>query len=80
MNLICLIGFLVTNLVIPNASQDNIPPRRPISSQNSQANNEVPHPLEGLPPMNIEGLYRYLGTLASLVEYQARATETNGQG
>ena len=55
-----------------------MPARIPISSQNSQANDDVPHPLEGLPPMNIEGLYRYLGTLASLVEYQARATETNG--
>ncbi|RVX07590.1 hypothetical protein CK203_025146 [Vitis vinifera] len=45
---------------------DNIPPRRPISSQNSQANNDVPHPLEGLPPMNVEGLYRspyFSGTL-----------------
>ncbi|KAL6316633.1 hypothetical protein AAG906_019541 [Vitis piasezkii] len=55
-----------------------MPARIPISSQNSQANDDVPHPLEGLPPMNIEGLYRYLGTLASLVEHQARATETNG--
>ena len=30
--------------------------------------------------MSIEGLYRYLGTLASLVERQARATGSNGQG
>ena len=55
-----------------------MPARIPISSQNSQANDNVPHRLEGLPPMNIEGLYRYLRTLASLVEHQARATKTNG--
>ena len=30
--------------------------------------------------MSIEGLYRYLGTLASLVEHQAKATGSNGQG
>ena len=30
--------------------------------------------------MSTEGLYRYLGTLARLVERQARATESNGQG
>ncbi|KAL6346318.1 hypothetical protein AAG906_033114 [Vitis piasezkii] len=53
-----------------------MPPRRPASSQNSQANNDVPPPLEGLPPMNVEGLYRYLETLAGLVELQARAIET----
>ena len=80
MNLICLIGFLVTNLVIPKASQDNMPPRRPISSQNSQANNDVPPALEGLPSMNVEGLYRYLETLAGLVECQARAIETQALG
>ena len=57
-----------------------MPPRRTTSSQNSQANDDVPSPLEGLPPMNAEGLYRYLRTLASLVKHQARATETNGQG
>ena len=55
-------------------------PRRPTSSQNSQANDDVPPPIEGLPPMNAEGLIRYLGTLAGLVERQARASETNGNG
>ena len=30
--------------------------------------------------MSTEGLYKYLGTLASLVERQARATGSNGQG
>ncbi|RVW73465.1 Transposon Ty3-G Gag-Pol polyprotein [Vitis vinifera] len=30
--------------------------------------------------MSTEGLYRYLGTLAGLVERQARATGSNGQG
>ena len=30
--------------------------------------------------MSTEGLYRYLGTLARLVERQARATGSNGQG
>ena len=53
-------------------------PRRPTSSQNSQANDDVPSPVEGLPPMNAEGIYRYLGTLAGLVECQARASENNG--
>ena len=76
MNLICLIGFLVTNLVIPNASQDSMTPRTPTSSQNSKANNDVPPPLKGLPPMNVERLYRYLENLAGLVKRQARAIET----
>ena len=31
-------------------------------------------------PMSIEGLYRYLGTIAGLVEGQAQATKTNRQG
>ncbi|RVW74991.1 hypothetical protein CK203_053679 [Vitis vinifera] len=48
-----------------------MPPRRLASSQNSETNNDVPSPLEGLPPMNAEGFYRYLETLASLVETQA---------
>ena len=55
-------------------------PRRTTSPQNSQANNDVPPPLEGLPPMNVEGLYRYLGTLAGSVEGQARAVETQALG
>ncbi|XP_034710440.1 uncharacterized protein LOC117933155 [Vitis riparia] len=57
-----------------------MPPRRTTSFQNSQANDGVPPPLEGLPPMNEKRLYRYLGTLAGLVERQARAAEINGQG
>ncbi|RVW26440.1 hypothetical protein CK203_086130 [Vitis vinifera] len=40
-----------------------MPPRRAVSSQNSQANDDVP-PVEGLPPVSAEGIYRYLGTLA----------------
>ena len=56
-----------------------MPPRRPASSQNSQANDDVP-PVEGLPPVSAEGIYRYLGTLAGLVECQARAVGTNVQG
>ncbi|RVW12099.1 hypothetical protein CK203_087312 [Vitis vinifera] len=48
------------------------------SSQNSQANDDVP-PVEGLPPVSAEGIYRYLGTLAGLVERQARAVGTNVQ-
>ena len=55
-------------------------PRRPTSSQNSQANDDIPPPYEVLPPMSIEGLLRYLGTLAGLVERQARAIGSNGQG
>ncbi|XP_034681005.1 uncharacterized protein LOC117910933 [Vitis riparia] len=56
-----------------------MPPRRAASSQNSQANDDVP-PVEGLPPVSAEGIYRYLGTLAGLVERQARAAGTNVQG
>nr|CAN75268.1 hypothetical protein VITISV_016096 [Vitis vinifera] len=55
-------------------------PRRTTYSQNSQANNDVPPPLEGLPPMNVEKLYRYLETLAGLVKRQARAIETQALG
>ena len=50
-----------------------MPPRRPACSQNSQVNDDIPPPPEALPPMSIEGLYKYLGTLAGLVERQARA-------
>ena len=56
-----------------------MPPRRPASSQNSHANDDIPPPSEVLPPMSTKGLYRYPGTLADLVEHQARAAETNGQ-
>ena len=55
-------------------------PRRPASSQNSKANDDIPHPPEALPLMSTEGLYRYLGTLAGLIERQAKATGSNGQG
>ena len=54
-----------------------MPWRRLTFSQNSQANDDVLLPLEGLPSMNVKELYRYLGTLANLVEHEARATETN---
>ena len=57
-----------------------MPPRRPASSQNSQANDDIPPPPEALPSMSIEGLYRYLGILVGLVECQAKATGSNGQG
>ena len=57
-----------------------MPPRKTTSSQNSQTNDGVPPSLEGLPPMNAKGLYKYLRTFAGLVECQARAAETNGQG
>ncbi|RVW11908.1 hypothetical protein CK203_109212 [Vitis vinifera] len=36
---------------------DTMPPRRPTSSQNSQANDDVP-PVEGLPLVSAEGIYR----------------------
>ncbi|RVW21225.1 hypothetical protein CK203_114569 [Vitis vinifera] len=58
---------------------DIMPPRRVASSQNSQANDDVP-PVEGLPPVSAEEIYRYLGTLAGLVKRQARAVGTNVQG
>ncbi|RVW34757.1 Retrovirus-related Pol polyprotein from transposon 412 [Vitis vinifera] len=57
-----------------------MPPRRPTSSQNSQANDDIPPPPEALPTMSTEGLYRYLRTLDGLVEHQVRATGSNGQG
>ena len=57
-----------------------MPPRRPASSQNNQANDDIPPPPEALPSMSTEGLYRYLGTLAGLIERQAKATGSNGQG
>ena len=56
-----------------------MPPRRANSSQNSQANDDVP-PIEGLPLVSAEGIYRYLGTLVGLVERQARVVGTNVQG
>ena len=57
-----------------------MPPRRSAYSQNSETNNDVPSPLEGLPPMNAEGLYRYLETLVGLVLRQTRAIETQTLG
>ena len=57
-----------------------MPPRKPAYSQNSQANDDIPHSPKALPLMSTEGLYRYLGTLAGLVERQARVTGSNGQG
>ncbi|RVX14880.1 Retrovirus-related Pol polyprotein from transposon 17.6 [Vitis vinifera] len=60
--------------ILGRDSVDTMPPRRLASSQNSQPNDDIPSPLEALPTMSIEGLYRYLGTLAGLVERQARAT------
>ena len=56
-----------------------MPPRRAASSQNNQANDDIP-PVEGLPPVSTEGIYRYLRTLAGLVERQARTAGTNVQG
>ena len=57
-----------------------MPPRKTTSSQNSQTNDGVPPSLEGLPPMNAEGLYKYLRTFPGLVECQARAIETQVLG
>ncbi|RVW24900.1 Retrovirus-related Pol polyprotein from transposon 17.6 [Vitis vinifera] len=72
--------WAVSSFPLLTTFQDTMPPRRPASSQNSQANDDIPSPPEALPPMSVEGLYRYLGTLAGLVEGQARATGSNGQG
>ena len=57
-----------------------MPPRRHASSQNNQANDDIRPPPEALPPMSTEELYRYLGTLAGLVEKKARVIGSNGQG
>ena len=46
-----------------------MPPRRPASSQNSQANDDISSPSEALPLMSTEGIYRHLGTLAGLVQH-----------
>ncbi|RVX08511.1 hypothetical protein CK203_014270 [Vitis vinifera] len=40
----------------------------------------MPLPLEGLPPMNAKELYRFLETLATLVEHQASAIENHAHG
>ncbi|XP_010648083.1 uncharacterized protein LOC104878882 [Vitis vinifera] len=68
------------NVKLRSDFKDTMPPRRPASSQNSQANDDIPPPPEALPSMSTKGLYRYLRTLAGLVEGQARATGSNGQG
>ncbi|KAL6333238.1 hypothetical protein AAG906_028421 [Vitis piasezkii] len=57
-----------------------MPPRRLVSSQNNQVNDDVPFPLEGLPPMNAKELYRFLETLATLVEHQASVIEDQAHG
>ena len=57
-----------------------MPPRRDLSSQTSQANDNVPPQFENVCPMSAKRLYRYLGTIAGLVEHQARSVETNRQG
>ena len=57
-----------------------MPQMRDLSSQTSQANDNVPPQFEDVGPMSAKGLYRYLGTIVGLVECQARAAETNGQG
>ena len=57
-----------------------MPPRRDLSSQTSQANDNVPPQFENVGPMSIEGLCRYLGTIVGLVERQALTVETTGQG
>ena len=57
-----------------------MPPRRLASSENSSVNDDIHHPPQALPLMSSKRLYRYLGTLDGLVERQARATGSNGQG
>ncbi|RVW88173.1 Transposon Ty3-G Gag-Pol polyprotein [Vitis vinifera] len=76
----CKITVTPLEWVLGRDRVDTIPPRRPTSSQNSQVNDDIPPPSKVLPPMSTEGLYRYLGTLAGLVECQARAIGSNGQG
>ncbi|RVW95177.1 Transposon Ty3-G Gag-Pol polyprotein [Vitis vinifera] len=61
--------------VLGHDKVDTMPLRRPASSQKNQANDDIPPPSEALPSMSTEGLYKYLGTLASLVERQLIATE-----
>ena len=72
--------MLVIDLVIPFVVYGTIPPRRNLSSKTSQANDDVPCQFENVGLMSVEGLYRYLRTIARMVELQARAIETNGQG
>ena len=56
-----------------------MPTTRTSYFQNRQANDDVPPQYENVPLMSVERLYSYLGTLAGLVEHQARATRYNGQ-
>ncbi|RVW50109.1 hypothetical protein CK203_114522 [Vitis vinifera] len=55
--------------------QDTMPPKRPASPKTVRLMMIYLIHLRLLPPMSIEGLYRYLGTLDGLVERQVRATE-----
>ena len=57
-----------------------MPPRRDLSSQTSQTNDDVPPQFENMGPMSAKGLYGCLGTIAGLVEHQVQAIETNEQG
>ena len=57
-----------------------MPPRRDSSSQTSHANDDITPQFENMGPMSTKGFYRYLGTIAELLERWARVAETNGQG
>ena len=45
-----------------------MPPRKDLSSQTSQANDNIPPQFENVGPVSVEVLYRYFGTIAGLVE------------
>ncbi|RVW65054.1 Transposon Ty3-I Gag-Pol polyprotein [Vitis vinifera] len=53
----CEITVTPLEWVLGRDRVDIMPPRRAASSQNSQANDDVP-PVEGLPPVSAEGIYR----------------------
>ena len=48
-----------------------MPPKRDLSSQTSQANDDVPPQFKNVGPVSVEGLHRYLRTLVGLVKRQA---------
>ena len=56
-----------------------MPTTRVASSQNRPTDDDVPPQSEDVPPMSTERFYTYLGTLARLVECQARGSANNGQ-
>ena len=56
-----------------------MPTMRATSSQNRSVDEDMPSQSEDVPLMSAERLHSYLGTLAKLIERQARCSGNNGQ-